>query len=83
MGNATQKAALHTAAKKGESERLQHLLEEGTYDVNEGNDGKIPFWEEGVCPHTYTQREREKRKCELTILLWIVCAASQWVCLVM
>ncbi len=32
---------LHEAAKRGESEELQRLLDTGAYDVNEGNEDKV------------------------------------------
>ena len=50
MGKRT---ALHEAAERGDSEKLQHLLDEGTYDVNE----------EDLISHVCLQREkREKRE---------------------
>ena len=38
------KTALHEAAERGDSDSLQRLLDEGTYDVNEENDE----WQEFV-----------------------------------
>ena len=37
------KTALHEAAERGDSDNLQLLLDEGTYDVNEGSDGSGHF----------------------------------------
>ena len=46
------KTPLHEAAERGESEKLQRLLEAGTYDVNAG-DG------DNVCEERKRERERE------------------------
>jgi hypothetical protein len=35
------KTKLHEATERGESEELQWLLDTGTYDVNEGNEGYL------------------------------------------
>jgi hypothetical protein len=35
------KTELHIAAKNGESEELQRLLDTGSYDVNEVDDGTV------------------------------------------
>ncbi len=43
------KTELHDASQKGESERLQHLLETGSYDVNEFDD-----------PEEQVDQERER-----------------------
>ncbi len=45
------KTKLHTAVERGDTERLQWLLDKGLYDVNEGDDGVFD-----VC----RKRERER-----------------------
>ena len=63
------KTKLHEAAERGESEELQQLLDTGTYDVNEGDEG-----------FSYVCEERERERGVLTYsffllisTLWIVC----------
>jgi hypothetical protein len=49
------KTELHEAAKRGESEELQRLLDTGAYDVNEGNEE-----DSDVCGEREGERERER-----------------------
>ena len=49
------KTALHKAAERGDSDSLQRLLDEGTYNVNEENDGCLK-----VCLQRERERERER-----------------------
>ena len=49
MGKRT---ALHEAAERGDSDRLQHLLDEGIYDVNEANEQPDEREQIGVCVQT-------------------------------
>ena len=56
MGN---KGSLHKAAKVGDNEKLQRLLNEGTYNVNHGS-SEEGF--EGVSVRVERKREREKEE---------------------
>jgi hypothetical protein len=47
------KMELHRAARKGESEKLQRLLERGSYDVNEADPNFLMVW---ILSETETPR---------------------------
>jgi hypothetical protein len=48
------KTQLHTAARNGDFEKLQRLLDSGSYDVNEGDEDLC-----NVCEERERERERE------------------------
>jgi hypothetical protein len=50
---------LHAAAKDGEADRLQSLLDSGAHDVNEGSD-TFGCW--GVCIEKERDRDRERER---------------------
>ena len=56
------KSALHEAAERGDSDSLQRLLTDGSYDVNEGSDGSDGNWKAGVLCKREREKEREMEK---------------------
>ncbi len=63
MGKTTE---LHRAAEEGESEKLQRLLETGTYDVNEHTDDKFRKGVEKAERERAKERERERERLTLS-----------------
>ncbi len=60
----TGKTKLHEAAERGESEKLQRLLDTGSYDVNEGERNKV--WER---EERERERDRDREREVLTSFL--------------
>ncbi len=54
------KTELHSAAEKGEREELQRLLDSGSYDVNEGDEGYKNVCEEREGEGDRRERERKR-----------------------